>query len=54
MKYAVLEDLHGNLLLLQGSITTVQTDESDGIVSKSRRPFRRGFLGSTFNEVTLG
>ena len=54
MKDTVLEDLHCNLLLLQGSITTVQTDESDGIVSKSRRPFRRGFLGSTFNEVTLG
>ena len=49
MKHAVLEDLDRNLLLLQLSITIVQTDQGDRIVSEAGRTLRCSFLGSSLD-----
>ena len=53
MKHAVLEDLDRNLLLLQLSITIVQTDQGDRIVSEAGGALRWCFLGSSLNQVSL-
>jgi len=53
MKDSILEDLHRDLLLLQRSITIVQTDESDGIVSKPSCAFRWSLLVTSLNQISL-